>query len=119
MTMPGEPERTNWVTRISSPAPAADPLARAPSGNARPGPASLPEARELLAQGRVAEACALARNVAARRPDLAAPWKFLGQCYMRLADRTQAIAYYRRYLELSPDGPDAVFVREMIKQEQP
>ena len=34
---------------------------------------------------------------------------------MRLGEREKGIAYYRRYLEVSPSSPDAVFVREMIK----
>jgi eukaryotic-like serine/threonine-protein kinase len=75
----------------------------------------LADANEALAQGKLAEACALGEKASAMPGASPAVWKFLGQCYMRLGDREKAVAYYQRYLEVSPSGADAVFVREMIK----
>lgn len=68
-----------------------------------------------LMQGRIAEACALGQTAAAGAPGSPAVWKFLGQCYMRLGQREQAVAYYRRYLELAPESSDALFIQRMIE----
>jgi Flp pilus assembly protein TadD len=75
----------------------------------------LDEASHALMQGRIAEACALVQTAAAGAPGSPAVWKFLGQCYMRLGQREQAVIYYRRYLELAPESPDALFIQRMIE----
>jgi len=48
-----------------------------------------------------------------------AVWEFLGRCYMRLAEPQQARAYYRRYLQLAPSGPDAPFIRAITEGDGP
>jgi serine/threonine-protein kinase len=82
---------------------------------ALPPRAPLADASEALAQGKVAEACTLGEKALATAGGTASVYKFLGQCYMRLGERDKAVAYYRRYLDLSPSSSDAVFIREMIK----
>jgi serine/threonine protein kinase len=101
---------------VSLPSPPPLPTEPAVSPKpAAPNPGPLARAAQELAQGRVAEACLLGEEAAARTPSSASVWKFLGQCSMRLGERERGVAYYRRYLALAPEGPDAVFVREMIK----
>jgi Flp pilus assembly protein TadD len=75
----------------------------------------LEQANDALANGRVAEACALGEK--ALEDPSASPLvhKFLGKCSMRLGEQEKGISHYRRYLDLSPSGPDAVFVKEMIR----
>jgi serine/threonine-protein kinase len=114
---------------VASPAPTAAPAtvatappipsheasairARSPSSASG---ALLARANEALLQGRIQEACSLGEKASASQGSSPRVWKFLGQCFMRLGAREKGIAYYQRYLELSPSGPDAVFVREMIK----
>ena len=48
-------------------------------------------------------------------PKSAAVYKFLGKCYMRAGKPKPASDNYRRYLELSPDAPDADFIRSYVK----
>ena len=91
---------------------AAAPVAETSTATQRP---ALADANDALAQGKLAEACALGEKASAMPGASPGVLKFLGQCFMRLGDREKAVAYYRRYLEVSPSGPDAVFVREMIK----
>jgi serine/threonine-protein kinase len=78
--------------------------------------ATLDRAQALLAQGRTAEACARGEMVAARAPESAATWKFLGGCFMRLGQPVRARDHYRKYLLLSPNDPDAVFIQAIVKQ---
>jgi hypothetical protein len=78
---------------------------------------SLHLAEQRLTEGHVAEACGLGRSAAARAPQDAAIWEFLGRCHMRLPDPRQAHAYYRKYLALAPAGPKAAFIRAIVEQE--
>jgi hypothetical protein len=73
----------------------------------------LEDAERLLAAGEVAPACAVAESLARSR-SAASISLFLGRCYMRLGDVTRARARYREYLQLAPDGRDAVFVRAIV-----
>jgi serine/threonine-protein kinase len=115
---PLAPEPASAASAALEPRPAPRAPERASSKAPRPTPAStspLASAQRALVEGRIEEACSLAEH-ASRDPNAtSAVWKFLGQCFMRLGNRDKAIAYYRRYLEASPSGSDAVFVREMIK----
>jgi hypothetical protein len=81
-----------------------------------PEPASLERAEELLAEERTAEACAVGEAVAARAPESAATWKFLGGCFMRLGEPARARRHYRKFLLLSPNDPDSVFIQAIVKQ---
>src|SRR6185436_3861896 len=111
------------------PAPAPPPVtqrkkARAVRASVRPvatGDAEplLRPAEEQLAQARIAEACALGRIAADAAPEAPAVWEFLGRCYMRLAEPDQAVACYRKYLALAPDGPRARFIRAIVERGAP
>jgi hypothetical protein len=76
-------------------------------------------AEKQLRLGQIEAACVTGRDVAARAPERPEAWELLGRCYMRLGDPEQARACYRRYLELAPQGEDAVFVRAIIGDGSP
>ena len=76
-------------------------------------------AEERLEAGHIAEACALGLVASEHARRMPAVWEFLGRCYMRLAEPQQARAYYRRYLQLAPSGPDAPFIRAIIDGDEP
>jgi hypothetical protein len=89
--------------------------APAPVANAGPDvEALLRPAEEQLARTRIVEACALGRVAAERAPQSPAVWEFLGRCYMRMREPDDAIASYRKALELAPDGPRAPFIRAIV-----
>jgi tetratricopeptide (TPR) repeat protein len=73
------------------------------------------EGEKLLAQGDTAEACRRGEDAKKAAPGLASVYKFLGKCYMRAGNVVAAKDSYRRYLELAPNAPDAVFIESMIK----
>jgi Flp pilus assembly protein TadD len=52
----------------------------------------------------------------AQAPESAATWKFLGGCFMRLGEPVRARRHYRRFLLLSPNDPDSVFIHAIVKQ---
>jgi len=76
-------------------------------------------AEAVLVQGRIFEACQLGREASRLAPLSTQAWEFLGRCYMRLGQPGEARVAYRRYLDIAPDGPNAIFVRAMIGQERP
>ncbi len=76
---------------------------------------ALTEGEKLLGQGEVRDACARGEEAKHLNPKLVAAYKFLGKCYMRAGNANQANDNYRKYLELSPNAPDAMFVKSMIK----
>jgi regulator of sirC expression with transglutaminase-like and TPR domain len=67
-----------------------------------------------MVAGDVAHACHAGEQAAALAPALPAPHLFLGKCFVRLGDPDRAATHYRRYLELAPDAPDAIFVRAIL-----
>ncbi len=95
-------------TLAASPPPALDPklktLAR-DLGN---------EAETSLAAGRVDRARTLLLACLELNPISAGCHRSLGVLYARIDDTKQALAHYRRYIELAPDAPDAARVRRMI-----
>jgi serine/threonine-protein kinase len=99
--------------------PSAAPAAAAPVIAARPAPsepeATLQQAETWLADGRVAESCALVERAAGRFGREPTLHRFLGKCLMRAGRTAEARAHYRTYLELSPDAPDAQFIREIVR----
>ena len=110
-----EPISFATVSVETTPAPIAKPPAKKAKPKS-PAPSSLlAAANEALAEGRVADACAAGEKASEIQQASPAVFKFLGGCFMRLGNRDKGRAYYRRYLELVPEGPDAVFVREMVK----
>jgi hypothetical protein len=125
----GAPARGAAVVRRSRrtvPAPAAadgksngpPPESAPPVLAAPPAPTSaalLAEGERLIAEGRVKDACA--RGEAALRLEPASPaaLRFVGRCYMRTGRRADALASYRRYLEVAPDAPDAPAIRSIVE----
>jgi len=97
------------------PAPAVPPPAAPAPPPPREAPQVLAEADKLLGQGEVLEACARGEEAKRLSPRLPAASKFLGKCYMRAGRTRDANDNYKRYLELSPNAPDAPFVKSMIK----
>jgi tRNA A-37 threonylcarbamoyl transferase component Bud32 len=93
---------------------AAPPVATA-AGPATGARELLAEAEQLLAAGSVREACARGEQAKHLDGKLAVTFKFLGKCYMRAGDATDAHANYRTYLELAPDAPDAPFIKSMVR----
>ncbi|MBC8132906.1 MAG: protein kinase [Deltaproteobacteria bacterium] len=77
------------------------------------------EAERLLSQGEIAEACRRGEEAKEENkkaaPRLALIHKFLGKCYMRAGDPGRAKENYRRYLELAPGAPDAMFIESIVK----
>jgi hypothetical protein len=90
-----------------------------PQANAAETEPPLHTAEQRLAAGHVAEACTLGLVAAARTPEDAAVWEFLGRCHMRLPEPRQARAYYRRYLALAPASAKASFIRAIVEREGP
>jgi len=109
--------RTSAPTRAGAVKTSTKPESPATRDAATGGEAdTLERAETLLAQGRAMEACALGEVVAARAPETAAVWKFLGGCHMRLGETARARQYYRKYLALASNDPDSVFVQAIVKQ---
>jgi Flp pilus assembly protein TadD len=68
-----------------------------------------------MLEGEVARACQLGGQAATSHPALPAAQLFLGKCHIRLGDAATARQHYRRYLELAPDAPNALFVRAILE----
>ena len=77
--------------------------------------AEVAEAEALLGQGEVAAACQRGEAIRAAAPALPEIYRFLGKCYMRSGNSGRAKDNYRRYLQLDPDGPDALFIESIVK----
>ncbi len=75
----------------------------------------LTEADKLLGQGEVADACARGEEAKKMNAKLPAAFKFLGKCYMRAGRASEANANYKQYLDLSPNAPDAPFIKSILK----
>ena len=75
----------------------------------------LAEGEKLLSQGEVRDACARGEEAKRMNPKLVLSYKFLGKCYMRAGDTTQANENYRKYLELAPAASDAMFIKSIVK----
>jgi serine/threonine protein kinase len=96
-------------------APVAPVVAEPPPPPPRGPREVLAEADKLLAQGEIGEACARGEEARRMNGTLAAAYKFLGKCYMRAGRASDANTYYKRYLELAPNAPDAPFIKSIIK----
>lgn len=104
--LPGVP-RTGKLPRRDS---AIDPTLRTA--------APLPAAEERLAAGQIAEACALGQSAVGGDPTSPEKWQFLGRCRLRLGERREAVAAFRRYLDLAPTATDAAFIRAIVEENQ-
>jgi len=99
------------------PRPVATPPATKP---AEESPQTLLASAEThLRAGRIDEACAEGRAAARAAPGLPAAWEFLGRCSMRLGEPAEARDAYRQYLQLAPDGKNAVFIRAIVGEQAP
>ena len=78
------------------------------------GPAE--EARMRLEQGDVAGALHILETAIERTPNRAALHSVLGDAYVRAGNRVAAIAAYRRFLALEPEGRDAERVRARLRR---
>jgi Flp pilus assembly protein TadD len=96
---------------LSGPATPAAPLP-SPEGS---GKGRLAEAEGLLGQGEVAAACERGEALRSASADGPEVYRFLGKCYMRSGNSARAKENYRRYLELAPDAPDAMFIESIVK----
>jgi Flp pilus assembly protein TadD len=99
---------------VPQPAPEA-PAEDKPAAPQRGARDTIAEGEKLLAQGDVGQACRKGEEAKRAAPRAAPVYKFLGKCYMRAGGVTQAKENYRRYLEIEPNAPDAVFIESMIK----
>jgi serine/threonine-protein kinase len=75
----------------------------------------LVEGEKLLGQGEVKDACARGEEAKRMNPKFVLSYKFLGKCYMRAGDASQANDNYRKYLELAPTASDALFIKSIVK----
>jgi cytochrome c-type biogenesis protein CcmH/NrfG len=75
----------------------------------------LTEGEKLLSQGEVGDACARGEEAKRMNPKLVLSYKFLGKCYMRAGNASQANDNYRKYLELAPSASDAMFIKSIVK----
>jgi Flp pilus assembly protein TadD len=82
------------------------------SGSAK---GALAEAEGLLGQGEVAAACQRGEELRSMNAGAPEVYRFLGKCYMRSGNSARAKENYRRYLELSPDAPDSMFIESIVK----
>jgi hypothetical protein len=80
-----------------------------PPATAAKGPFA--EADALFKSGDVEAALAKYQEVARANPSDAKAQRQIGKCYNRLGQGDKAMPYFRRYLELAPDAPDAKFIR--------
>ncbi|HET6149013.1 MAG TPA: protein kinase [Polyangia bacterium] len=102
-------------------APSVIAAAGAGPGEDQAGPAPrgarevLTEGEKLLGQGEVRDACAHGEEAKRMNPKLPAIYKFLGKCYNRAGDAGQANVNYKKYLELAPNAPDAMFIKSILK----
>jgi len=113
-TSPAEPPAATAVRVPSPSASVTSPPAEAtpPTRGARE---VLAEGEKLLSLGEVSDACARGEEAKRMSPKQPLIYKFLGKCYMREGRSTQANENYSKYLELSPNAPDAPFIKSMTK----
>ena len=100
------------VVALAPPPAAAEDKGAPPVRGARE---VLTEGEKLLAQGEVRDACAHGEEAKHLNPKLPAIYKFLGKCYNRAGDAGQANQNYKKYLELAPNAPDAMFIKSILK----
>jgi Flp pilus assembly protein TadD len=80
--------------------------------------ALIAKADHLLSEGDAIRACEVGAHAATLAPDVAAIHRLLGRCYMRIGRLTDGRAHYRRLLELTPDAPDAVYIKAIVNRPQ-
>jgi serine/threonine protein kinase len=113
------------VTAETTTPPAAPPRRMGRKSRTPPLNADVAAARELLQSaeqhlrsGSIDEACLLGREAVHRAADSPAAWEFLGRCLMRLGEPREARLCYRKFLALSPNDSNAIFVKAIIDEEE-
>jgi len=99
---------------VAAPAVAAPP----PPPEARPAAPKTPfaEGEALLRSGDVDGALAKYQEAARANPSDPKAQKMIGKCYNRLGQHDRAVPYLKKYLELSPNAPDAAFIQAQIEK---
>src|SRR5690349_14030670 len=77
--------------------------------------ASCGSADKLFESGEMLRAAMAYETCLGERPYDATLWRRFARSLMRMGNRTGALDAYRRYLELAPAAPDAVFVRAILR----
>src|SRR5262245_31154125 len=77
--------------------------------------ASCTAADKLFDEGHMGRAGAAYERCLAERPHDATLWRRFARCLMRMGNRAGSLDAYRRYLQLAPDAPDALFVRAILR----
>jgi tetratricopeptide (TPR) repeat protein len=122
---PDPPVPPTIATAAILTAPAPKRLARKPARAPLPksddaaGRQLLGSAEQHLKAGSIDEACRLGRQAVDRAADSPAAWEFLGRCLMRLGQPREARLSYRKFLALSPDDPNALFVKAIVDEDEP
>lgn len=111
-TPPGPPDAGTTTTPDRPPRRPADPG----TGAATPPGGPAEEARVRLEQGDVAGALRILESAMERTPDRAALYRVLGDAHLRAGNRIGAIAAYRRFLALEPEGEAAERVRTRLRR---
>ena len=83
--------------------------------NVRVPRASCGTADKLFESGEMLKAAMAFEACLGERPYDATLWRRFARCLMRMGNRDGALDAYRRYLELAPTAPDAVFVRAILR----
>jgi Flp pilus assembly protein TadD len=94
-------------------APAAVASRPAPTGFA----ALVTDGDQLLRGGETRAALSRYEEAARLNPSDAKTQRQIGRCYSRLGQQDRAIPFFRRYLELAPDAPDAAFIRAILEKQ--
>jgi tetratricopeptide (TPR) repeat protein len=69
-----------------------------------------------LHKGDVDAAIARFEDAISRRANFAKPRLLLAECYEKKGDSSEAVRYYKEYLQVLPNAPDAKKVREKIER---
>jgi Flp pilus assembly protein TadD len=113
-TVAARPRRASRRPRPARPSDGEAPPPALPAPELPDPDAQLAKARQMMADGRVADACEEVEAAKAASAQSAPLYRFLGQCYMRSRRTGEAKKNYRRYLELAPNAPDAAFINGIL-----
>ena len=69
----------------------------------------------LFDQGQMSRAALAYESCLNERPRDPTLWRRFARSLMRTGNREGALDAYRRYLQLAPDAPDALFVRAILR----
>jgi Flp pilus assembly protein TadD len=93
-----------------------EPTMEAPTES--PGQVAYEQGRERFLANDIRGAIARFEEAARLMPSNAQVQKQLGRAHMRAGSVADAVAAYRRYLELAPNAPDRAIIERLITQAQ-